>query len=53
VLTNLVSRFADVELTTIVTPEGENIKGDTYMEFYIDEEKLDALILELLYEPKK
>ena len=53
VLSNLVSRFADVELTTIVTPEGENIKGDTYMEFYIDEEKLDALILELLYEPKK
>ena len=52
VLSNLLGRFANVELTRIVTPEGENIKGDTYMEFYIDEESLDELILELLYEPK-
>ena len=53
VLSNLVSRFANVELTRIVTPQGENVQGETYMEFYIDEEHLDQLILELLYEPKK
>lgn len=53
VLSNMASRLADTELTEIVTPAGENIKGETYMEFYIDEESLDELILELLYEPKQ
>lgn len=53
VLSNLAGRFANVELTRIVMPEGENVMGDTYMEFYIDEQSLDQLILELLYEPKQ
>ena len=32
--------------------EGENKLGEEYYEFYADEEKLDALILQLFYAPK-
>ena len=37
----------------MVTPEGENVIGDEYYEFYPDEEKLDELIVRLFYAPKK
>jgi hypothetical protein len=37
----------------MLSPEGENRKGEVYMEYYVDEEKLDALILRLFYAPKK
>jgi LCP family protein required for cell wall assembly len=51
-LTGMMERYADYELTEIVSPEGENVRGERYMEFYLDEEKLDALILRLFYAPK-
>ncbi len=53
VLATLVSRFSDYALKEIVTPEGENVKGNTYMEFHVDEDKLDALIIRMLYDEKK
>lgn len=52
VMTSMMSRYGAYELKEIVTPEGQNIKGDVYMEFYVDEEKLDELILRLFYSPK-
>lgn len=52
VLTSLSERFSDYELAEVVTPEGESVLGEKYYEFYLDEEKLDALILELFYAPK-
>lgn len=48
----LLKRYADFSLAEIVTPEGENVLGETYYEFHADEEKLDKLVLELLYMPK-
>lgn len=48
----LLQRYADFSLAEIVTPEGENVLGETYYEFHVDEEKLDKLVLELLYMPK-
>ena len=36
-----------------VTPEGENRIEDGHYAFYTDEEKLDALCVELFYRPKK
>lgn len=53
VLTSMMSRYGMYELKEIVTPEGENIMGKEYMEFYVDEEKLDELILRLFYSPKE
>lgn len=52
-LSSLVERFSDYRLTQIYTPKGENKLGREYMEFYVDEEALDQLILELFYAPKK
>ena len=51
-LTGMLERYADYDLVEIVSPEGENTRGKQYMEFYVDEEKLDALILRLFYAPK-
>lgn len=51
-MTGMLERYADYDLVQMVSPEGENVRGDRYMEFYVDEEKLDALILRLFYAPK-
>ena len=48
----MVDRFSDFRIGEVVTPEGENVLGEEYYEFYVDEEKLDALILRLFYAPK-
>lgn len=52
VLTDMMERYAEYSLDTIVTPEGDNVKGEKYYEFYADEEKLKDLALELFYAEK-
>ena len=49
----LADRYADYELGQVYTIPGENVKGDVYMEYHVDEQALDGLILDLLYSPKK
>lgn len=51
-ISNLVSRYSGYEIVEIVTPEGENVTGAEYMEFHLDEEAFDDLVLRLFYEPK-
>ena len=53
VISGMVERFGDFQVSEVVTPEGENVLGEEYFEFYVDEEKLDELILRLFYAPKK
>jgi len=52
VISSIAERYGDYPLVEIVSPEGENKKGTQYMEFYVDADKLDALILRLFYAPK-
>ena len=52
VMVDLLDRFYDYELVDVVSPAGTNVRGEEYMEFYIDEEDLFQLVLALLYEPK-
>lgn len=52
VITSMMSRYGMFELKEIVTPEGQNVMGEEYMEFYVDEEKLDDLIIRLFYAEK-
>ena len=52
VLSSALERYADYKLVEMVTPKGDNVEGKQYMEFYVDEEALDALILRLFYTPK-
>ena len=51
-LSGMLERYVDFEIKEVVTPEGENIIGDGHYEFYVDEEKLDELIVRLFYAPK-
>ena len=52
-LSGMMDRFVDFPLGEMVAPAGENVLGQTYYEFYVDEQALDDLILRLLYAPKK
>lgn len=52
-LTTMIERYEDYEFTGVITPEGNNHRGEVYYEFYADEEKLDELVVGLFYAPKR
>ena len=52
-LSTLVNRLAGYQLGEIESVKGENVKGEKYMEYHVDQEALDQLILKYLYAPKK
>lgn len=52
-LTNLVDKFSDYSIKEIVSPKGENVRGEKYYEFHVDKEALEDLVIRLLYAPKK
>ena len=52
-LSSLMSRYADYEIAEVVSPAGDNVLGEEYYEFHVDEEALDELILRLLYAEKR
>ncbi len=49
----LAGRYSEYTLKEIVSPEGENVIGDEFVEFYADEASLDELILRMFYAEKK
>ena len=51
-MNGFVSSSDPYTLGQIVTPEGSNVLGEQYYEFYADEEKLEELTLRLFYRPK-
>ena len=48
----LVGRYATYEMGRILSPEGKNVMGEKYFEFYVDEDHLQELVLDLFYAPK-
>ena len=52
-ISGMIDRYSGYTFSQVITPEGENVLGEKYMEFYVDEEALDTLILRLFYAPKK
>ena len=52
-LSKIISHYLDYKLLGAVTPEGDNRIEDGHYAFYTDEEKLDALVIDLFYRPKK
>ncbi len=53
VLSSMLERYAQYEIAEVLSPEGVNSIVDGYYQFCADEEKLDALILDVFYAPKK
>ena len=52
-LNKIISHYLEYTLVSAITPEGDNRIEDGHYAFYTDEEKLDALCVELFYRPKK
>jgi len=52
-LSMLIEQYQDYPIVEVLSLEGENVLGEEFYEFYADEEKLEELILRLLYAPKK
>ena len=51
-MSSMLNRYADYTLREVVTPKGENKLGDEYMEFYVDEDELQKLIIRMFYTKK-
>ena len=51
-INGLISRYGHYAIGEVISPQGRNILGEEYYEFYVDEEALDELILRLFYAPK-
>ena len=51
VLDNLASDYSHYRFAGSMTLEGKNVMGDKYYEFYVDQELLDKLMLDLFYDP--
>ena len=52
-MSSMLERYGAYELGEIVSPEGENVRGEKYMEFYVDEDSLEDLVLEHFFAEKK
>ncbi len=52
VLNRLATDYGDYTLGRIISPEGENVLGEKYYEFYLDEKALEKLAIELFFEEK-
>lgn len=50
-LSRLIERLGSYTFEGTVSLEGESVKGAEYMEYYIDEQAAQALVVELFYEP--
>ena len=53
VLGSLLDAYASFTLDEVVSPKGENVMGEKYFEFYVDEEDLQQIVLRMFYEPKQ
>ena len=52
-VSGILKRCADFTMKELVSPQGENVRGQEYYEFYPDEEALLELTLRLFYAPKE
>ena len=52
VLNAMIEHYGDYSVNRVISPEGDNVMGEKYFEFYAHEDKLRELSLELFYEPK-
>lgn len=48
-LSSMLTKYADYKLEDIVSPQGENILTEQYMEFHVDEDSLQKLLIDMFY----
>ena len=52
VLASMLERYEHYDLGDFIVPEGENKEGEEYMEFYLDEESFEKMVLKRFYAKK-
>ena len=52
-ISSMMERYGDYAIRDVISPAGENVAGKDFMEFYLDEETLDDMIIGLFYDEKK
>ena len=52
VLSGMMDHYMNYSLKEVLIPSGKALVADGHYQFYVDEEKLDELIVSLLYAPK-
>ena len=52
-ISGMIERYGDYAVGEVISPAGENVRGEKYYEFYLDEEAFEELTLRLLYAPKE
>ena len=52
-ISGMIERYGDYAVGEVISPAGENVRGEEYYEFYLDEDAFDDLVLRLLYAPKE
>ena len=50
-LSDYADRFSGYSLSEIVTPEGETVAGEQFMEFHADEAALQKMVIDIFYAP--
>ena len=52
IVLDLLNRLYDYSLAEVLTLPGTNVRGDEFMEFHLDDQELNSLILKLFYSQK-
>ena len=52
-ISGMIERYGDYTVGEVISPAGENIRGEEYYEFHLNQAAFDELALRLLYAPKK
>ena len=52
-ISGMIERYGDYTVGEVISPAGENVRGEEFYEFYLDRAAFDELVLRLLYAPKK
>ena len=51
-ISSMIDRYGNYAAGDVVMPGGRSVMGEEYVEFYVDDQSLDSLILGLFYAPK-
>jgi anionic cell wall polymer biosynthesis LytR-Cps2A-Psr (LCP) family protein len=49
-LSRMIERLGSYQYEGLVSPDGEAVKGSEFMEYYVDDKALQALVVEMFYE---
>ncbi len=53
VLASLLDKYASYTLREVISPKGENVMGEKYMEFHVDKKDLGDIVLRMFYAQKE